>query len=544
MQFGRVPITSAEGCILAHSLRLSTGRVPKGTILTADHIRALAQEGFEDVTAARLEPGDTLEDDAATAIAEALDTPHTRRSEAATGRVNIYATENGLFLAERARVDSLNRVDPGITLATIADHTAVAAGTMVATVKIIPLAVASAMVEAAARLARQSDSFSLKPYRPHRVVLVATALPSLKSSVMDRTARLLAQRLEPSGSRLFREKRVAHDTDDLAAALRDVTAPQGERPDLVVIFGASAVVDPDDVIPAAIRACGGTVDQVGMPVDPGNLLVLGAIGEIPVIGAPGCARSPKENGFDWILNRILAGERPTSFDISGMGVGGLLMEIPERPRPRDGAPSTESELTVGALLLAAGQARRMGEGGPHKLLASFQGVPLVRRSAETLLRSELGPVVAVTGHRHQEVEPLLAGLDLKCVFNPDYASGMASSLVAGLSSHGIGNCDGVLVMLADMPAVTSHHLGGMIEAFRKAGGLAVVRAAHEGKRGNPIILPRATFEAVRKLQGDVGARAIVENCGLPIIDIEIGRAAHIDVDTPEAVIAAGGVLGD
>jgi molybdenum cofactor cytidylyltransferase len=184
----------------------------------------------------------------------------------------------------------------------------------------------------------------------------------------------------------------------------------------------------------------------------------------------------------------------------------------------------------------------MGDGGPHKLLASFDGVPLARRSAATLIAAGITPVVAVTGHRHEEIEAALAGQDLAIHFNPDYSTGMASSLSEGLSSSALAGCDGVLVMLADMPAVTAEHLRRMVDAFRKAGGHAVVRAVHDGKRGNPIILPHATFDAVRKLQGDVGARAIVENCGLPIVDVEIGPAAHLDVDTPEAVTAAGGVL--
>src|SRR5690606_32426768 len=268
---------------------------------------------------------------------------------------------------------------------------------------------------------------------------------------------------------------------------------------------------------------------------------LGAIGEIAVLGAPGCARSPKENGFDWVLNRILAGERPSTFDITGMGVGGVLMEIPARRRPREAVVAAPG-VSVGGLLVAAGQASRMGDGGPHKLLAAFEGVPLARRSAEILIAAGIDPVIAVTGHRHEEIEAALAGQELTIRFNPDYATGIASSLAEGFSSSALGDCDGVLVMLADMPAVTAEHLRRMVDAFRKAGGHAVVRAVHEGKRGNPIILPHATFESVRKLQGDVGARAIVENCGLPIVDVEIGSAAHLDVDTPEAVTAAGGVL--
>ncbi len=107
---------------------------------------------------------------------------------------------------------------------------------------------------------------------------------------------------------------------------------------MVIVFGASALCDFDDVIPAAIRAAGGEVLRAGMPVDPGNLLVLGRLGETPVIGAPGCARSPKENGFDWVLDRLIAGLDVTSDDIAGMGVGGLLMEIPTRPQPREMPP--------------------------------------------------------------------------------------------------------------------------------------------------------------------------------------------------------------
>lgn len=311
---------------------------------------------------------------------------------------------------------------------------------------------------------------------------------------------------------------------------------------MIIVFGASAVADKDDVIPAAIRAAGGDVEQVGMPVDPGNLLVLGRIGDMPVLGAPGCARSPKENGFDWVLNRLMAGETPTSFDITGMGVGGLLMEIPTRPRPRDATTEKAKLLSVGALLLAAGQARRMGKDGPHKLLAEFDGVPLVRRVAEMLLASQAAPVVAVTGHRREEVEAALSGLDIRGQFNPDYPSGMASSLVTGFSAPELASGDGVLVMLGDMPGVTAKHVNMLVSAFREAGGGVVVRSVSEGKRGNPIILPRIAYDAVLRLEGDVGARAIIENSGLSVIDVDIGPAAHLDVDTPEAVTAAGGIL--
>ncbi len=544
MKYGSFELFEAEGIVLAHSIRLSGGRLAKGEVLTLETIRRLADEGVSSVTGVRLDDGDLGEDEAAGRIAGVIDRDHLRFSEAATGRVNIHAAVDGLFVADKAAVDALNRVDPAITLACLADHVPVRASDMVATIKIIPLAVRAALVEMARDILECRPAFVVKPYCPRSVTLIATELPTLKPSVMDRTAKILGQRLAVSGSRLTNETRVPHDRDAVCEVLQGLDLGENREPAMIVIFGASAVADVDDVIPAAIRDAGGFVDHIGMPVDPGNLLVLGRLGEVPVIGAPGCARSPKDNGFDWVLNRIMVGERPTPADIAGMGVGGLLMEISTRPRPRETARQQEKPVSVGAVLLAAGQARRMGAGGPHKLLAEFEGMPLVRRSAQMLLAADLASVVAVTGHRREEVEEALSGLDLVLQFNPDYATGMASSLVSGVSSQEASLHDGILVMLADMPAVTSAQVDMLIARFRESGGRAIVRSVFEGKRGNPIILPRSSYPAVLRLEGDIGARAVIENSGLPVIDVEIGPAAHIDVDTPEAVVAAGGTLKD
>ena len=181
--------------------------------------------------------------------------------------------------------------------------------------------------------------------------------------------------------------------------------------------------------------------------------------------------------------------------------------------------------------------------GSHKLLAAFDGKALVRRAVEVALAAEPSRVLVVTGHRAGEIEAELAGLAVDIVRNPDYASGMSTSLRAGISALG-PDCDGVVVMLADMPHVTGADVRRLLDAFAAAGGQAIVRAVSGGKRGNPVVLPRSTFAAILQLEGDVGARHILESAGLAIVDVEIGAAAHIDVDTPEAVVAAGGVLRD
>lgn len=196
-------------------------------------------------------------------------------------------------------------------------------------------------------------------------------------------------------------------------------------------------------------------------------------------------------------------------------------------------------MSVAALVLAAGRASRMN--GSHKLLATFDGTALVRRAAEAALAGGPDRVAVVTGHRAEEIEAALAGLAVEILRNPDYAGGMSTSLRAGVAALG-ADCAGVIVMLADMPHVTGADVRRLLDAFAASGGRAVVRAVSGGKRGNPVVLPRATFAAVQQLEGDVGARHIIENAGLAVVDVEIGEAAHVDVDTPEAVAAAGGVL--
>lgn len=542
MKFGPVPLGAAEGSILAHGIAHSQGRVAKGTLLTPEHLRLLHDNGYAEVVVAKLEPGDLTEDDAAGALASAIQAHNIEASLPATGRVNFYASSNGLFRVGKDAVDAFNRVDPAITFACLRDASPVKAGDMVATIKIIPLAVDGDKVAAASALASVDKFIHVEAYRPHSVALIQTQLPVLKNSVLDKTANLLQRRLASSNSVIVLERRVAHDEHTVSQAIEEaLVAMDGSGPRMVVLFGASAVCDAQDVLPSAMRLAGGVVDQVGLPVDPGNLLVLGRKGDVPIIAAPGCARSPKENGFDWVLDRLLCGLQPLQEELTGWGVGGLLMEIPSRPQPREVSHRKAEEVSVGIMLMAAGQARRMGGAG-HKLLAEFDGVPLVRQMALRALEAKAGPLVAVTGYRADDIEDALADLAFQCVRNPDFASGMASSLKVGLQAEPFANVAGVMVLLADMPAVTCEDLLALISAFRRHQGNAIIRASAAGKRGNPVILPRSTFSEIAVLQGDVGARQVIETCGLPIVDVEIGEAAHLDVDTPEALERAGGIL--
>jgi molybdenum cofactor cytidylyltransferase len=339
VRFGPVPVEEAVGAIAAHSVRSGEAVVRKGSTLREEDARRLRAAGIDSVVAVRLDPGDVGEDAAALRLAEALAGDHAAVERPFTGRSNLFATRAGILMVDRAVIDGVNAVDEAITAATLPAYKPVVEGEMIGTVKIIPYAVAGALLDRALAAAGPGG-IRVAPYALSRVGVISTLMPGLKASVVDKTLAVLGRRLEPAGAAVTDEARVAHDA---SALTRAIAAQAAGGNDLIVVFGASAIADRRDVIPAALEAAGGTVEHFGMPVDPGNLLLVGQIGGKPVIGAPGCARSPKENGFDWVLQRLLAGVPVTRADIAGLGVGGLLMEIVSRPQPRAGGTSAEEE---------------------------------------------------------------------------------------------------------------------------------------------------------------------------------------------------------
>ena len=178
---------------------------------------------------------------------------------------------------------------------------------MIATVKIIPFSTQGATLKASLAALGDASAVAVAPFRPLRIAVVSTLLPGLKTSVVAKTLRVA--RGAPRADRGQRGRARDGAARDRPACRRAGAARRRAR--RVIIFGASAITDRRDVIPAAIEAFGGRIERFGMPVDPGNLLLLATRGETAILGAPGCARSPKENGFDWVLQRLIAGV-PTS----------------------------------------------------------------------------------------------------------------------------------------------------------------------------------------------------------------------------------------
>ena len=531
MKFGPASPREAIGGVTVHTLRQGSLVLKKGSTIGPAEVAALEQGGIKEIVVVRLEKGDVSEDVAAASIAQAVTGEGINAERAFTGRANLFAARTGVLMIDRAAVDRINGVDEAITLATLPAFKPVVEGEMVATVKLIPFGVEGKLRDAAVRAAG-GGVLRIAPYVIKKVGVVSTLLPGLASKVVDKTLRVTAERLAPAGAAIIAERRVPHEESALASAITEILALGAE---LVIVFGASAIADRRDVIPAAITGIGGAIEHFGIPVDPGNLLLIGGARGVPVLGAPGCARSPVENGFDWVLMRLLAGLKVTRAELMGMGVGGLLMEIVTRPQPRAEREAADSR-KVAAIVLAAGRSTRMG--GPNKLLAELSGKKLVRIAAEQALASKASEVIVVTGHQAELVEQALEGLNVKFARNPDFAGGLASSVKAGIAAVS-EQADGALICLGDMPLIHAELIDRLIEAFAPDRGNLIVVPSAEGRRGNPVLWSRRFFSELMTLDGDIGARHLLSKHGEAVAEVPVeGDSAFLDIDTPQALETA------
>jgi molybdenum cofactor cytidylyltransferase len=539
MEFEACLVEQAIGAILAHGVRVDGRLFKKGRVLSSADVTALRSEGVEEVMVARVEKDDIAEDEAARRIAARSADGAVRIGAAFTGRANIYATEPGVAVIDAALIDQINALHESVTIATVAPYTRATTRQMLATVKIIPFAAPRAAVEAAERLLASKPPIRLAPFRPMKAALISTALPGMKPSLLDKNRSALDERLQSLGSEIVFEERVAHDAGSVAAAIRKAKATGA---DPILVFGASAITDRRDVIPAGIELAGGTVLHFGMPVDPGNLLLLGSLDGVRVVGLPGCARSPKLNGFDFVLWRMAAGLPVTRTEIVAMGVGGLLTEIPTRPQPRDERPAEAPRAPkVGVIILAAGLSSRMGR---NKLLEPLKGKPLVRHVAEAAAASSAAPLIVVTGNGSAQVEATLHGIESRFVHNPDYSKGLSTSLKCGLSALP-DDVDAALILLGDMPMVGPHLIDTLIAAFNPGEDRAICVATRGGRRGNPVLWARRFFPEMLTIEGDTGAKHLMGAYPELVCEVEAADDAPLtDIDTPDALAAAAKAMAE
>jgi molybdenum cofactor cytidylyltransferase len=539
MIFGEFRCEEAEGVTLAHTLNLGEKTLRKGRVLTAADIALLAQAGIESVTGARMGEGDLDENAGAAAIAALLVGPNTETRKPYTGRCNVHASKRGVLRVDAARIDALNALDEAIAVGTLPDYALARPGQVLATIKIIPFAVTRALVERCRAIAAEGSLLRLAPLAPRRAALILGELPGMKENVFRGTVTATRNRLEGLGSRLALVLRCRHERGEYEAKLREALAAGC---DLLLVAGATVTKDRLDTVPAAVTAVGGAVDHFGMPVEPGNMLLLAHIDSVPVLVLPGCARSRRSNGLDWVLQRLNAGLPLGRAEIMRMGVGGLIRSPLEPEDEEEGETESLPSLPAGtpnvaALVLAAGQSARMG--GTNKLLAEVGGVPMLLRAVNAALASKAVSVTVVLGHEAERAEALLAGRKVNIVRNPDFAQGMSTSLRAGIAALP-AEAEAAVVLLADMPRISAVQVDRVIDAF-EAKRPAIVVPQREGRRGNPILWPREFFAAMQAVGGDQGARGLLEANAQRIRSVDMDDdAIHADVDTPDTLRALEG----
>lgn len=524
MFFGQVATGQAQGHLLAHGISAGERIFRKGHHLTPEDCEFLLEAGCSDVTVIRLNADEIDEETAAEQLAQLVSADDLDVEIAVGGRINFKAKGAGLFWCNETKILEFNRIDEALTLAVMRPWTRVNRGQLVATLKIIPFAVPLRILEQGKAVI---TNVSLRLYawkECARPVLIQTTLPRLKEKVYDKTAAVQQARLASLGVRSFTETRVPHRVAELSACIAQ-RVDQGAT--LILIQGASAICDRQDVIPAALEASGGEVIQMGLAVDPGNLLLFGKIRGTPVIGLPGCARSPALNGFDWVLERVIAGISIDHSMLTELAIGGVLKDSPARGLSRV-ENSRKGPWRFAVVLLAAGQSTRMGD---NKLLLPWKGdVTMVESSASVSAQVSAAQYLAVTGRDADVVSSLVTRFGFQSVANPDPSEGMGSSLRVALQ-HLTEEIDAIVVCLGDMPLVTTRTIEELIRHFDPAEGRALCFARYQGQRGNPVVVGRRFFTELSALSGDVGARVLLDRYPhlVSAVDVE-DRGVVIDID--------------
>ncbi len=322
-----IPVKDAIGKILAHDItRIVPGvekgpAFKKGYCIGAQDIQILLDIGKEQIYVLDIKPGSIHENEAAERIARAAAGPGLRLTDPSEGRINLVSTTPGLLKID---IDALNRLNTiqDVSFATIHSNHAVEAGVPVAGARVIPLVVQDDLVCAAEELCQACyPLIQVKPFLSLRVGMVTTGSEVYHGRIQDKFGPVVTKKFNQLGSAITRQILVSDNIDMTVAAINDLIR---EGAQMVVLTGGMSV-DPDDQTPASIRATGADVVAYGVPVFPGAMFMLARLGDIPILGLPGCVMYYQTSIFDLIVPRILAGDKVTREDITRLGYGGFCM---------------------------------------------------------------------------------------------------------------------------------------------------------------------------------------------------------------------------
>lgn len=313
-----LPTTSAVGCISRHNISDAEGRkiVAKGRVLTAADVAQIVALGIETITVVRLADDDIDEHAAAALVAQQCAGQHTRARAPHHGRADIESTIDGVLIVALDGLAQWHRID-GVTIATRRTYAVVRPGQRIATIKVIPFAIPAAQLAVSI-----APILTVAPFVRTRVGVVIIGAPATHERLIRTHLAALQVRLTSVQAHVVAVQRVVAHHEAVCSAFDALRAAV----DMIVTIGETSIMDRDDVMPQALVAAGGHITCYGAPVEPGNLLLLGVLDSIPVMGAPGCIRGAATNVVDLLLPRLVAGLDVHAADVYALAHGGLLEE--------------------------------------------------------------------------------------------------------------------------------------------------------------------------------------------------------------------------
>lgn len=331
MFFGELKTESSLNCILTSSIFVIDAnnqkvKISKGTTITDKHIEVFLKNNIDSIVCAKLERDDIEENKAVHEISKKIifkSKSNLMIDKPKQGRCNLISSVNGVIKFNPKQLLSINSVTDKIAVASLKNLSFVKKNQVVISIKAIPFAINKIILNSV--IEKSSNCFQILPFKNKVIHLIQTINESLPKKVIEKTILVTRNRLKNCNIDSFYEKKCEHSITELSRKIKESI---DENADIILVFGASAITDINDVIPKSLVKNGGTIQRLGMPVEPGNLMLLGKLKKnnknIPIVGMPGCARSPKENGVDWILWRLFCDLGISKKEINDMGNGGLL----------------------------------------------------------------------------------------------------------------------------------------------------------------------------------------------------------------------------
>ena len=517
MYFGNIALDKSEGNILAHSLTINNKKFFKGKIISKKDIIFLKSNGLDSIICAVPNKNDIHEDKTAKILGKLFVNKSIVMEDPHTGRVNLLASETGLIIIDEKIINKFNATSEHITIATLKNYSKVNKGDMIATIKIIPFYVNSLILKNINNV-HLKEALNIYPFKQKNVGLILSHSEKENLKLNKISVEMISNRLANLNSSLKKIITCKHDSYSIS---KNIKILKKEKIDLILVLGASAIVDIKDKIPEAIQLAKGNIIRFGMPVDPGNLLLLGKLKNIPIIGLPGCARSPSLNGFDWILERLIVGTKISSKNISDMGVGGLLKTTNKHK-------SNIKKYNISNIILAAGQSKRMKE--KNKLLINIDNKKMIESIVNSAIKSNASNNIIVLGHQNKKIEKYISK-DITIIINEEYKKGLSTSLKKGVSALP-EECDAAIIILGDMPKITSDLINSLIKNFDPKNNKYIAAPTYNGKRGNPILVGRKYFPDILNLKGDKGAKNILDKNSKYINNVpQKDSFSLIDIDT-------------